>query len=61
MKEDILKKTFTIPWGTFAYIMMHFGLCNAPGIFQRFMNKVLEPYIGLFVWVFLDDFCVYES
>lgn len=49
MKEDILKKTFTIPWGTFAYIVMHLGLCNDPGFFQRFMNKLLEPYIGLFV------------
>jgi hypothetical protein len=49
MKEDILKKTFTIPWSTFVYIVMHFGLCNALGIFQSFMNKVLEPYIRLFV------------
>jgi len=60
-KENILKMTFTIPWGTFAYIVMHFGLCNALRIFQRFMNKVLEPYIRLFLWDFLDDFCVYGS
>jgi hypothetical protein len=60
-KEDNLKTTFTTPWGTFAYMVMPFGLCNALEIFQRFMNKVLGPYIGLFVQVFLDDFCVYGN
>jgi hypothetical protein len=55
-KEDILKTTFAIPWGTFTYTVMPFGLCNALETFQRFMNKVLEPDIGLFLQVFLDDF-----
>jgi hypothetical protein len=32
---------------------MAFGLCNALATFQRFMNNFLEPYIGLYVQVFL--------
>nr|GEZ17608.1 DNA-directed DNA polymerase [Tanacetum cinerariifolium] len=33
--QDQEKTTFTCPYGTFAYRCMHFGLCNAPGTFQR--------------------------
>ncbi|GKB72765.1 reverse transcriptase domain-containing protein [Tanacetum coccineum] len=34
--KDQEKTTFTCPYGTFAYRRMPFGLCNAPGTFQRF-------------------------
>jgi hypothetical protein len=33
-KEDIYKTTFTTPWGTYVYLRMPFGMCNASGIFQ---------------------------
>ena len=33
-KEDQLKTTFTTDWRTYAYIVMPFGLCNAPTTFQ---------------------------
>ena len=33
--EDQDKTTFTYPWGTFAYRLLPFGLCNAPATFQR--------------------------
>ena len=33
--EDQDKTTFTCPWGTFAYSILPFGLCNAPTTFQR--------------------------
>jgi len=61
MNENILKTIFTTPWGTFAYTMMSFELCNALGTFQRFMNKVLEFYIRFFVQMFLNEFCVYGN
>ncbi|KAH9319034.1 hypothetical protein KI387_020803 [Taxus chinensis] len=60
-EKDQLNTTFTTPWGTFAYRVMPFGLYNAPTTFQRLMNRVFEPYIGTFIRVFLDDFCIYES
>ncbi|GJS24373.1 reverse transcriptase domain-containing protein [Tanacetum coccineum] len=34
--QDQEKTTFTCPYGTFAYRQMPFGLCNAPGTFQRY-------------------------
>ncbi|GKB19625.1 reverse transcriptase domain-containing protein [Tanacetum coccineum] len=36
---DQEKTTFTCPYGTFAYRRMPFGLCNAPGTFQRCILK----------------------
>jgi hypothetical protein len=59
--EDQLKTTFTTPWGTLCYTVMPFGLCNALGTFQRLMNKVFEPFLGLFLQVFIDDFGVYSD
>ncbi len=59
--EDQLKTTFTTPWGTFCYTLMPFGLCNALGTFQRLMNKVFDPFLGLFIRVFIDDFGVYSD
>nr|GEV06448.1 reverse transcriptase domain-containing protein [Tanacetum cinerariifolium] len=40
--QDQEKTTFTCPYGTFAYRRMPFGLCNAPGTFQRPMTHLLE-------------------
>jgi len=59
--ENQLKTTFTTPWGTFCYIVMPFGLCNARGTFQCLMNKVFDPLLSLFLWVFIDDFGVYND
>nr|GEV66170.1 reverse transcriptase domain-containing protein [Tanacetum cinerariifolium] len=42
---DQEKTTFTCPYGTFAYCRMPFGLCNAPGTFQRPMTHLLEKEI----------------
>jgi hypothetical protein len=58
-QDDILKTTFTTPWGTYAFLCMPFGLCNTGGTFQRVQLKVFDPYIDKFIQVFLDDFAVY--
>ncbi|GKA66584.1 hypothetical protein Tco_0766392 [Tanacetum coccineum] len=39
------KTTFTCPYGTFAYRRMPFGLCNAPGTFQRCMMAIFHDMI----------------
>ncbi|XP_050387219.1 uncharacterized protein LOC126803454, partial [Argentina anserina] len=58
-EEDQEKTTFTCPFGTFAYRRMPFGLCNAPGTFQRCMYHIFSEYIGSKIEVFMDDFSVY--
>jgi hypothetical protein len=57
--EDQLKTTFTTAWGTFASLVMLFGLCNAPATFQRVMMVAFLPYLHKFIEIFLDDFCVF--
>jgi hypothetical protein len=47
--EDQLKTTFITPWGTFYYTVMIFSLCNGRETFQCLMNKIFEPFLGLFL------------
>nr|GEY66555.1 reverse transcriptase domain-containing protein [Tanacetum cinerariifolium] len=55
------KTTFTRPYGTFAYRHMPFGLCNAPGTFQRCMMAIFHDMIEKTMEVFMDDFSVFEN
>jgi len=59
--EDQEKTTFTCPFGTFAYRRMPFGLCNAPGTFQRCMLIIFSDFLESCIEVFMDDFTVYGS
>ncbi|KAD5317998.1 hypothetical protein E3N88_17944 [Mikania micrantha] len=59
--EDQEKTTFTCPYGTFAYRRMPFGLCNAPGTFQRCMVAIFQDMIETSMEVFMDDFSVFGS
>ncbi|GJY56707.1 reverse transcriptase domain-containing protein [Tanacetum coccineum] len=52
---DQEKTTFTCPYGTFAYRRMPFGLCNAPGTFQRCMVAIFHDMIEKT----MDDFSVF--
>nr|GEX53015.1 reverse transcriptase domain-containing protein [Tanacetum cinerariifolium] len=56
--KDKEKTTFTCPYGTFAYRRMPFGLCNAPGTFQRCMMAIFHDMIKKTMKVFMDDFSV---
>ncbi|GJR62524.1 reverse transcriptase domain-containing protein [Tanacetum coccineum] len=56
--QDQEKSTFTCPYGTFAYRRMPFGLCNAPGTFQRCMMAIFHDMIEKTMEVFMDDFSV---
>nr|GFB34198.1 reverse transcriptase domain-containing protein [Tanacetum cinerariifolium] len=59
--KDQEKTTFTCPYGTFAYKRMPFGLCNAPGTFQRCMMAIFHDMIERTMKVFMDDFFVFEN
>nr|GEV75309.1 reverse transcriptase domain-containing protein [Tanacetum cinerariifolium] len=57
--KDQEKTTFTCPYRTFAYKRMPFGLCNAPGTFQRCMMAIFHDMIEQTMEVFMDDFSVF--
>nr|GEV21990.1 reverse transcriptase domain-containing protein [Tanacetum cinerariifolium] len=59
--KDQEKTTFTCPYGTFAYKRMPFGLCNAPGTFQRCMMAIFHDMIEQTMEVFIDDFSVFGN
>nr|GEW49881.1 reverse transcriptase domain-containing protein [Tanacetum cinerariifolium] len=57
--QDQEKTTFTCPYGTFTYRRMPFGLCNAPGTFQRCTMSIFHDMIEKTMEVFMDDFSVF--
>nr|GEU79026.1 reverse transcriptase domain-containing protein [Tanacetum cinerariifolium] len=59
--HDQEKTTFTCPYGTFAYLRMPFGLCNAPGTFQRCMLAIFHDMVEKTMDVFMDDFSVFGN
>nr|GEZ24220.1 reverse transcriptase domain-containing protein [Tanacetum cinerariifolium] len=58
---DQEKTTFTCPYGTFDYRRMPFGLCNAPGTFQRCMLAIFHDMVEKTMEVFMDDFSVFKN
>lgn len=49
--DDILKTTFRTHQGHYDFLVMSFGLCNTPSMFQSTMNMIFEPYLQLFVHI----------
>ena len=59
--DAIPKTAFVCHRGCYEFLRVPFGLANAPSHYQRVMTKVLGPFIGKFVMVFLDDVVVYSE
>ena len=57
---DRYKTAFITEFGLFMFIVMAFGLCNAPTTFQRLMEKVLHEYLYKFVVVYFDDVIIFS-
>jgi hypothetical protein len=57
--EDQDKMTFTCPWGTFAYKVFPFLLCNTPVTFQRAILSIFSDLISEGLDVYMDDFTPY--
>lgn len=59
--EDIPKTAFRTRYGHYEYLVILFGVSNAPSVFMEYMNRIFHQYLVKFVVLFIDDILIYSK
>jgi hypothetical protein len=59
--EDVNKNEFRTRYGHYEFVVILFGLTNAPTSFMCFMNSISNQYLDKFILIFIDDILIYSK